>query len=358
MYCCANCFSDPEIKAIINGYRHSGDCDFCGSKDVNVYDMERDSTIAEMFDGILDVYTPITDLPDGFPTDQTGYLKDILHDTWNMFNLDSDKIYTLIRSLCSNRYSDQPELFDKPVGILQSCDPTYLEENSILKNYCWNDFVNGIKRENRFHSNYINTEMLYMFLRCIVKAHHKDEELFRARMCPDTNGYECCDMGAPPPDRARGGRVNPVGISILYLSNDEETTFHEIRAGVYDYVSVGKFRLLRDINVINLMSINHISPFIGMSSGFDFTQYAINIEHLRMISQEIEKPLRNDNMLDYIPTQYVSDFIRSKGYSGIEYASTMHKDGVNLAVFDPNLFECISREVYDVKSILYEYKTV
>ena len=50
MYCCANCFSDPEIKAIINGYRHSGDCDFCGSKDVNVYDMERDSTIAEMFD--------------------------------------------------------------------------------------------------------------------------------------------------------------------------------------------------------------------------------------------------------------------------------------------------------------------
>ena len=65
MYCCANCFSDPEIKAIINGYRHSGDCDFCGSKDVNVYDMERDSTIAEMFDGILDVYTPITDLPDG-----------------------------------------------------------------------------------------------------------------------------------------------------------------------------------------------------------------------------------------------------------------------------------------------------
>ena len=130
---------------------------------------------------------------------------------------------------------------------------------------------------------------------------------------------------------------------------------YEIRAGVYDFVSVGRFELLRDIEVINLANIDRISPFIGINYGFDFTQYAMNIEHLRMVAQEIAKPLRNDNVLDYLPTQYISDFIRSKGYDGIEYRSTMSKKGTNLAVFDPSIFECTGTSIYDVQSISYSY---
>lgn len=74
-----------------------------------------------------------------------------------------------------------------------------------------------------------------------------------------------------------------------------------------------------------------------------------------MIAQEIAKPLRNDNTLDYLPTQYISDYIRSKGYDGIEYGSTMRKQGFNLAVFDSNLFRCTSTKVYDIQSISYNY---
>lgn len=165
-------------------------------------------------------------------------------------------------------------------------------------------------------------------------------------------------MGAPPNDKAKGGRVNPEGISILYLADEAETTLYEIRAGVYDYVTVGRFKLLKDIEVINLANIDQISPFIGIDYGFDLTQYAMNIEHLKMIAQEISKPLRNDNALDYLPTQYISDYIRSKGYDGIEYGSTMRKQGFNLAVFDPTLFKCTSTKVYDVKSISYDYKPI
>lgn len=162
-------------------------------------------------------------------------------------------------------------------------------------------------------------------------------------------------MGPPPSTKVNGGRVNPTGISVLYLSNSQETTLYEIRAGVYDYVTVGRFRLKKDIEVINLANIDRISPFIGIDYGFDFMQYATNIGHLKMIGQEIAKPLRNDNALDYLPTQYISDYIRSKGYDGIEYISTMCKNGVNLAVFDQNLFKCIDTAVYDVKSITYNY---
>lgn len=246
-------------------------------------------------------------------------------------------------------------MFDGPVGIRQSIDHDYLEHNSILKNYCWNDFVEGIKRKNGFHSNYINTDKLYTFLKCARKTYKAGEIFFRSRICPNEKGYTCSEMGPPPEANAKAGRVNPTGISILYLSDSRDTTLYEIRAGVYDYVTVGRFELQEDIEVINLATIDRISPFIGIDYGFDFIQYAINIEHLKMIGQEIAKPLRNENALDYLPTQYMSDYIRSKGYDGIAYISTMRKNGMNLAVFNEQLFKCIDTTVYDVKYISYSY---
>lgn len=355
MFCCSNCFADAEIKAIIDGNKATGNCDFCEKHNVYVYEIGKEPTIAELFDGLLDIYTPISDLPANFPREQTDLIRNILCSNWHIFNLKPDETYRLITAICADRYREQPELFDSPVGIKQGQDQDYLEENSILKNNCWGDFVEGIKRKNRFHGNYINMDRLFVFLRCAVKARHKGEVLYRARVCPDEKGYRCVEMGPPPDTKAKGGRVNPTGISILYLSDSEETTLYEIRAGVYDFVTVGRFELLRDIEVINLAKIDRISPFIGINYGFDFTQYAINIEHLKMIAREIAKPLRNDNVLDYLPTQYISDYIRSKGYDGIEYISTMSKNGTNLAVFDPSLFKCTDTRVYDIQSISYSY---
>lgn len=362
MFCCSNCFADSEIKAIIDGPkpqgRTIGNCDYCGSRNVSLYEIGKDRTIEELFDSIFDIYSPISDLPNDFPRAHTDLMKNILSHNWRLFNLKPDGIYRLITALCANRYAEQPELFDGPVGIRQFNDKAYLEENSILQNYCWSDFVEGIKRKNRFHSDYINLDKLLVFLKCAVKSHKRGEILYRARICPDEYGYGTKEMGPPPEAMAKGGRVNPTGISILYLSDSLETTLYEIRAGIYDYVTVGRFKLQKDIQVIDLANIDRISPFIGIDNGFDFTQYAINIESLRMIAQEIAKPLRNDNALDYLPTQYISDYIRSKGYDGIEYISTMRKNGTNLAVFDPTLFKCTSTKSYDIKTISYTYDQI
>lgn len=358
MFCCSNCFADDEIKAIINGYKINGNCDFCGERNVPIYEIGKDTYLSELFDGLLDIYTPIANLPNDFPKDRTDLLKNILHFNWHIFNIQPDCIYRLIISICAERYADQPELFDNPVGILQSQDHDYLEETAILKNHRWDDFVEAIKRKNRFHSNFINTDVLYTFLRCARKTYKTGEVFYRSRICPTEKGYPREEMGAPPSEKAKAGRVNPNGIGILYLADSEETTLYEIRAGVYDYVTVGKFQLQKDIEVINLADIDKISPFIGIDYGFDFMQYAINIEHLKKIGEEIAKPLRNENALDYLPTQYISDYIKSKYYDGIEYISTMKRKGVNLAVFDENLFECTDTAVYDVLSISYSYDLI
>lgn len=69
---------------------------------------------------------------------------------------------------------------------------------------------------------------------------------------------------------------------------------------------------------------------------------------------------RSDSPLDYVPTQYVTDYIQSithdgtHEYDGIEYKSTLHPSGFNLAIFNPDLFSCISVDVYKVNEIKYE----
>ena len=92
MFCCSNCFADAEIKAIINGNKKTGDCDFCGKHNVPVYEIGKDTTIAELLDGLLDIYSPVSELPDGFPRGQTDLIKNILYNNWNIFSVKPDVI--------------------------------------------------------------------------------------------------------------------------------------------------------------------------------------------------------------------------------------------------------------------------
>lgn len=362
MYCCTNCFIDAEIKAIIENSENKviGNCSFCGKKNVLVYDIENDSTLADLFEGLLEVYTPTKNLSSFYPREKVDLLKNLLYSQWHIFNIQPESIYSLITHICREKYEEMPELFDAPVGIWQNYDRDFLVENAILTNYTWTEFVEAIKWKNRFHIHYINEDILKLFIRCVCKTYRAGSIFYRARISYDAGGYSVDDMYAPPRGKATAGRANPDGISMLYLADQVKTTLYEIRAGVYDYVTIGTFELLEDIEVINLADIDKISPFFAANAyGIDFLRQAVNADNLKVISNEIAKPLRrHDSSLDYLPTQYISDFIKSKTYAGIEYASTMCPGGINTAIFDekPSFIKCVKTEVYDIKSLEYGYK--
>lgn len=140
-------------------------------------------------------------------------------------------------------------------------------------------------------------------------------------------------MGAPPVMSATAGRTNSEGIQCLYLASDEETTFHEVRARENDHVSIGEFYQVKDMKVVDLSLFDKIETF--PIPDFDMTWFAINIDIIRKIGNEVAMPMRRfDSTLDYVPTQYICDYVKHLGYDGIRYKSTLVEDGINYAIFD------------------------
>ena len=366
MIFCDECFKDEQIKSIIvgatlNDHRSKGNCPICGKKNVFLYNTDKDSKLNDFFYELINIYTPQDLLPSDYPSNDVHMIADELKNEWNIFSdeLKTSDIYNIIKTLSPKIYSETPNYFISPVGVPEKYDQEYLKIHSILRGHSWEEFVESIKHDNRFHTQLINTDKLETYLSYLRKDYEKGKSMYRGRLCYSDKEYEPKEMGAPPIEFAKEGRANSTGIRRLYLADSEKTCIHEIRSGAFDSICIGKFSLCKDISVIDFKRISKFSPFNG---DFDFLEYLVNKPILNKIDKEMGRALRaGDNHLDYIPTQHLCDFIKTltyksdEKYSGVEYSSTLNPGGNNLAIFYPDLFKCTKVKKYTVNSLKYDF---
>ncbi|MBS4219046.1 RES family NAD+ phosphorylase [Bacillus sp. FJAT-49711] len=355
MICCVDCFKDSEIIAIITSLNIRGSCEVCLHEDTYIYDIDRNDNLISYFNELIDIYTPISKMSEEMKEYRAEFslLKDELNSRWNLFNVGSPKVYKIITEICKKRYEQTPEIFDEPIGIVQMYDKEFKEKNSILRNYNWQGFTEEIKNQNRFHIKSFNSEVFARIIEYASTTFRRGEMFYRARLSNQraTPFPQKC-MGAPPKGKASSGRVNPLGISCLYLASGLETAIKEIRAGIHDNVSIAKFELLKDIEVIDLTQLDKFSPLLG----YDHVSHAINKEYLTHISNEVGTPLKgNDPNIGYLPSQYICDLIKSEGKKGVKYQSTMDKEEFNLAVFNEEYLRCTEVALYEVTEIKYNF---
>lgn len=367
---CSECFNDTEIKGIIDNINNEDICEVMNKRSTHIYDTTKHTALKEYFDELLSIYTPISELVQNIDKDKTVKVKyDLLNNEWDIFsnNCRHSDVYNILKSICPEKYEETPELFNDDVIIPELYDDKYKLEHSLLQNYTWEDFTNSIKCYNRFHSHHLKLDILKKACLASTKKYKKGEKFYRGRIS-SLEGLPAKDMSAPPIEKTIDGRVNSAGIRCLYLANNVNTTINEVRAGIFDYITIGTFELKEDIIVVDFRKINKISPFIFALNGLDLTEYALNKPFLNKINDEMGKAVRkSDSKLDYIPTQYICDYIKSitlkienlpAKFMGIEYNSTLCKDGYNLAIFNPELFECIDTKIYQVQSLEYNTNEV
>ena len=173
---------------------------------------------------------------------------------------------------------------------------------------------------------------------------------------PEAFEVECAlppERMKPLPDRASEGRANPKGIPCLYLATKKKTAVSEVRPWIGSYVSVGQFKPVRRLEIINC-SHNHGDPASYLTFGQEMALTPGEIEKTvwSNIDRAFAAPtVRDDNEAGYAATQIIAELIKSLGYDGIAYRSNFGEEGHNIALFDIDVANLINCQLHRVDSV-------
>jgi hypothetical protein len=352
---CPDCFGDSGLQRRIVDVRpdfDEGHCDFHPrKKGVPI------SAVAEIVDEVFrnrytfGNYHPILDEFNG--DDLTGTL-------WNLTEADDDRVIAALAEGLIEEDSYWP-----PDGE----EPYYSHDSSYVVNHdgydehsrTWEIFRALILHEQRFFNTAALDKLREIFdglhlLRseagdaAIYELGPEDPEVafFRARKC---NSYEQRNMIAadaasklgPPPDvMRRPGRMNSSGILAFYGAFDLKTCIAELRPAVGETIIGAQFSLARPILVLDTTKFKGKPKAPNIFAKTHIKQMRL-WKFMSMFRREIARPcLPEDEYLDYIPTQVVSEYLarihdlnRSDGklIDAIIYRSAQNKTGKNIAVF-------------------------
>lgn len=327
---CDNCFSDEEmeLKAFIGSQGVIGKCNFC-KLDINKIIPTEE---------LLDFFN---ELLSNFQLDPHGRsLVSLIQGDWDLFK--SNSIGTKFLNI----------IMDDLNVDFHNAEVTVNYSNDILDNInYWFTLKEKIKWERRYliDVNYLTDELGWdgFFQSKIII--NKDDVLYRARRHEETNkeAYSSENMFCPPRINSTAGRANPMGIPYLYLSDNKETILYEIRSAYLDEVSIGSFQVSN-----NREEEVKISDFTENSTIYHPNEVNERIKSRllkRLISIDLSKPMRRyDSDLDYIPTQFICEFIKVfTGVDGLKFTSSLHSSGNNFVIFDQSIMQCV--EVDKVK---------
>lgn len=353
MPCCLKCFNDPEAQGFIESQSSIiGTCNYCNSEDVPLIDP---GDMEELLYYIFNSYQNYPNANLSLGVDDPVMIHDHIPLFWpNLFNtalLDSAKREQLIFDIAGELSIKNPLLLTEPVEMkcfLDSgiADEAFLQENN------WIKFADEIKHTNRyFVTNVLNLDTLLVLINNHKKFYPPGKRFYRSRLCESL--IPPVDMGKPPANLSKAGRANPSGIPYLYLAHDKLTTAYETRASLHDKLSIATFDVIEEIQVISLRDIQSISPLVFTD---DLDKFAVHRKYMLRLSQELSRPVnKSDSEMDYLPTQYLCEFLKFSGFDAVEYQSSLNPKGINITLFNDSKVSCLQSELYQVNGIEYEF---
>jgi hypothetical protein len=306
-----------------------GRCGFCGSVDVDLVEPQQ---LVTVFQPLIDVYEPD---PNGKP------LVEWMKEDWQLF--------THPRMDTAHAKELLSEILDDGDIVRKNYAPsaTYKSEGLIR----WETLRDELMYRNRYFLNEtLDEDRLYELLSHLL-ADDLPTNWYRARIRADGVNYPIVEMGAPPKRLATHGRANPPGIPYLYLGSLPETAVAEVRPHTGEVACVAEFTIAGPLNVVDLRNPRKlVSPFVLSDAGA-IGQLRADIPFLERLGEELTRPvLPQGAAIDYIPSQYLCEFIKKWRYDGVIYRSSV-SDGMNLALFDPAKAEGHDVNLYAVSRV-------
>lgn len=330
MRCCASCFGDRDLAEIISARSSEvGTCSYCLSENA---DLVEPGQLANYFNLLIAIYEP----------DAAGkLLVEWFRSDWNLFEHERIDIPGA-KSLLA-------DIIDDGEIVRQPFSPSERYKSDALGR--WEQLRSELMYKNRyFPDSQMNMDRLQELLEHLV-ASDVPSVWYRARIQSGEDIFRIDEMGVPPPRLASHGRANPSGIPYLYLGSTAVTAVSEIRPHTGETACVATFNIPPKLEIIDLRRPRKlVSPFL-LEDEDKIGFMRVDIAFLERLGEELTRPvLPQGAAIDYVPSQYLCEFIKKCGYSGVIYRSSV-SDGMNLALFDPALAEAVKVERHKVTRV-------
>ncbi|MGI8362541.1 RES domain-containing protein [Bacillus cereus] len=376
MYCCDKCFKDEYVIELIKSKRVVGDeCNYCGSKGVSVAKV---SDLLDMFNNLFTYFVKSEPekyiYMDGMPTIEEAYgtgenLWDLLREEWDVFSdiTDENLLYDILNA---NK--------DVEKGGIISANTMFYTAMDVSDHFnvgdWWNDLADSLKHKNRFfpqisscsRKNDDLLDYLGMLFLSISTTVGENDKFYRARIGEYAKSTE---LEAPPEEKIlKSGRANPVGIRVLYTAIDEETAVAEVRPWKSAKVTIASVKPKEPLKLVDLSKVSDRmdkilkSPFSVENIYNELT--ALNV--LSNLDKALSKPVSPDTSeLDYIPSQYLTEYIKFLGYDGVIFRSSLGP-GENYVFYEQeNKFWMPKSklnveilELYEVSGLKYDFSII
>jgi hypothetical protein len=200
--------------------------------------------------------------------------------------------------------------------------------------YQWNDFCSVVQYERRFFKTKELLDALFGTPEEYdqgtirpVYALEIGQTIYRARLLgegltePQVAQNPAKELGAPPKDKARAGRMSVEYIPVFYGAFSELTAVAELRPSIGDQVAVAEFNLLKPLRVFDFTAFSQRG--VPWQESYAHTRY----DFITQMEDGISKPISPfERQREYIATQIVAEYLREYfNCDAIIYQSSMHK---------------------------------
>lgn len=348
-YMCDQCIGDEELKEFIRDNAASHTCSFCGrTSETELIAADADSVAELVSRYVLSEYEDAAEhVP--YESAEGGYQARTM------------STHELLMEL--ELYGDNDEAFEFLVESLPDYPWVEIDFWSLSPyqelTYGWEGFSEAVKHHTRYlffpprkknevwPGEGIRPEEMLAELGDVIRRADAVRRLkagtivyrIRAHKAGDSPST-LKDLGPPPPHAARySNRMSPAGISMLYASEDEATALAEslpVHAG-HTHITVARLRLLRDLRVVDLVSLPPVRAFTVEETRRERAQLSFAHSFAHEVSKKISKD--GAEHIEYVPTQIVTEYLKfrfrdeKRRVRGLRYRSAQAEGGINLALF-------------------------
>lgn len=183
-----------------------------------------------------------------------------------------------------------------------------------------------------------------------------DEKVYRCRVIKSSHqvgktpyfyGFDSKESFVAPVKSTRDMRANYRYIPYLYCANNPYVALVEVRPRLGACVSIATIRVKEKLILLDFT--NKVKPT-------KMTEAKINL--FADLSMLFSKPItEEDDILDYIPTQYIAEYSKNLGYDGIIFKSSLvpeldeeYDAQHNIVVFNFDKCEPVKSNVFQITS--------